>query len=231
MSAEPRFPAPEPAAPQRHLRLIDGGGRSTPSREPRRDTAAQRALVPEAAPRGSRHLFIALALSVLVILGLVLWTNILTAQRQYELVDLRAQEQSLSQQNESLNQEIEYHQAPQDLAERASQLGMVPATVSGSLDMQSGKIEGTPTAVTKNEKDPKNLIPAPSLNDTTASAEASKRAADFKKQEEERKKKEEESKKQEEDKAKKQEENKPATDSSASAAPTGQPSPSASAGQ
>ena len=59
--------------------------------------------------------------------------NILVAQRQYELVDMHAQELALTQQNEALHQELGYNEAPQDLAIRASLLEYVPQHHPGNF--------------------------------------------------------------------------------------------------
>lgn len=99
--------------------------------------------------------------SMLVALLAVLVLSIVMASRQYDLVELRAQEQALIQQNEALSQEIEFHQAPQDLAIRASQLGLVAASSQATLDLQTGEITGTPLAAVEGEANSKNLISPP----------------------------------------------------------------------
>lgn len=215
MSAEPQFPGRTPEKKRRHLSLV----RSESSEQQQN----KRALVPEASPRTSRRLMITVFSMIPLVLLLILLINIMTASRQYDLVELRTQEETLTQENEALAQEIEYYQAPQDLAVRASQLGLIATNVQASIDLKTGKVTGVPLAATKSEDQPKNLIDPPSLNDTEASVTASERA-------EEQKKKE----KEEAEKKKKAEAEASASASSSSAAQPGasgssQPEPAPSA--
>ena len=85
--------------------------------------------------------FAAIPLTLIFILLL----NVLIVTRQYDLVDLRAQEQQLVQENQALQQEIGFKEAPQDLAIRASTLGMFVSSSQATLNLQSSTIEGTPT--------------------------------------------------------------------------------------
>ena len=74
----------------------------------------------------------------------ILLLNVLIVTRQYDMVDLRAQEQQLVQENQALQQEIGFKEAPQDLAVRASTLGMFVSSSQATLNLQSSTIEGTP---------------------------------------------------------------------------------------
>ncbi|MFW7407471.1 MAG: amino acid ABC transporter ATPase [Rothia mucilaginosa] len=74
----------------------------------------------------------------------ILLLNVLIVTRQYDMVDLRAQEQRLVQENQALQQEIGFKEAPQDLAIRASTLGMFVSSSQATLNLQSSTIEGTP---------------------------------------------------------------------------------------
>lgn len=74
----------------------------------------------------------------------ILLLNVLIVTRQYDMVDLRAQEQQLVQENQALQQEIGFKEAPQDLAIRASTLGMFVSSSQATLNLQSSTIEGTP---------------------------------------------------------------------------------------
>ena len=85
--------------------------------------------------------FAAIPLTLIFILLL----NVLIVTRQYDMVDLRAQEQRLVQENQALQQEIGFKEAPQDLAVRASALGMFVSSSQATLNLQSSAIEGTPT--------------------------------------------------------------------------------------
>ena len=106
--------------------------------------------------------FVAIPLTLVFILML----NILIATRQYDLVDLRTQEQTLTQENQALQQEIGYQQAPQNLANRASSLGMYATTIPATLDVNSGKITGDATPAAKPKDDApgaRNLVDAPAV--------------------------------------------------------------------
>ncbi|WP_326502450.1 hypothetical protein [Rothia nasimurium] len=181
MSAEPRFPT-----------STDEGGQLNKPRlsvvrdEPQEVAPARRPLSRSRALRATSNrwrVFVALG-AMLVALLTVLVLSIVMASRQYDLVELRAQEQALIQQNEALAQEIEFHQAPQDLAIRASQLGLVAASSQATLDLQTGEITGTPLAAVEGEAATKNLIAPPALADTQAYEEASARAEEQRKKEE-----------------------------------------------
>ena len=74
----------------------------------------------------------------------ILLLNVLIVTRQYDMVDLRAQEQRLVQENQALQQEIGFKEAPQDLAIRASTLGMFVSSSQATLNLKSSTIEGTP---------------------------------------------------------------------------------------
>ena len=77
----------------------------------------------------------------------ILLLNVLIVTRQYDMVDLRAQEQRLVQENQALQQEIGFKEAPQDLAIRASTLGMFVSSSQATLNLHSSTIEGTPAPV------------------------------------------------------------------------------------
>lgn len=77
----------------------------------------------------------------------ILLLNVLIVTRLYDMVDLRAQEQQLVQENQALQQEIGFKEAPQDLAIRASTLGMFVSSSQATLNLQSSTIEGTPAPV------------------------------------------------------------------------------------
>lgn len=87
--------------------------------------------------------FAAIPLTLIFILLL----NVLIVTRQYDMVDLRAQEQRLVQENQALHQEIGFKEAPQDLAIRASTLGMFVSSSQATLNLKTATIEGTPAPV------------------------------------------------------------------------------------
>ena len=84
--------------------------------------------------------FAAIPLTLIFILLL----NVLIVTRQYDMVDLRAQEQRLVQENQALQQEIGFKEAPQDLAIRASTLGMFVSSSQATLNLQTSTIEAPP---------------------------------------------------------------------------------------
>ncbi|MDY6051175.1 MAG: hypothetical protein SPI83_02015 [Rothia sp. (in: high G+C Gram-positive bacteria)] len=224
MSAEPRFPTSPDSGQLTKPRL------SVVRDEPQEATPARRPLSRSRSLRANSNrwrVFMALG-AMLVALLTVLVLSIVMASRQYDLVELRAQEQALIQNNEALSQEIEFHQAPQDLAIRASQLGLVAASSQTTIDLQTGEITGTPLAAVEGEAVTKNLIAPPALADTQAYEEASARA------EEQRKKEEAKAKASAEASASAAASARAQTSASASAAPeaqaSAQPSAAASAG-
>lgn len=83
----------------------------------------------------------------------VLLINVSIANGQYTAVELRGQERALSQENEALRQEALYLGAPQVIAKKAADLGMVKPGAPAAIDLDSGKIAGTPTAAEKPSKE------------------------------------------------------------------------------
>lgn len=217
MSAEPRFPGEDDARAQRHLRVVPSA--PDEAKQAKQKKKSRRALVPQAVRSNGRGTIVLAFLLIPVALIFILFLNILVAGRQYDLVNMRATEKTLTQQNEAIAQEIEFYQAPQDLSTRASQLGLVASTFSASLNLQTGELSGTPVAATKAEdtaQDPNAVtIAPPALYDTKAFATASKRAEEAK------------AKKDAEAKAKAEEDKKKATSSaSPEAQKSAEPSPS-----
>lgn len=181
MSAEPRFPvAAEAAIEDAKPRLTVVRDQAKPQRPARRPLSRSTALKTQS---NRWRVFIALGAMMVALLS-VLVLSIVMASRQYDLVELRSQEQALVQQNEALAQEIEYYQAPQDLAIRSSQLGLVATSSQATLNLQTGEITGTPITVEKNEKQSKNLIGPPALSDTQAYKKAQAQAEEQRKKEE-----------------------------------------------
>ena len=115
-----------------------------PAEERAGSTRAPLSVVPGRARR-QRFSTVVLSLVALVVaLASILVLNIQISGGQYRLVELRAQEQALSQQNEALTQDLEFYNAPQNLAVMATDLGMVPAQDSGTVDVTNGTVEGDP---------------------------------------------------------------------------------------
>lgn len=109
----------------------------------------------------------------------VLLLNIQVSSGQYELVKLRSTERTLTQENEALNQQVQYLEAPQNVAGKAAELGMVPSGHVASIDVRSGEISGVATpaedgdAVTSLVNKPPAPLEAPAAEKSdSASAEA-----------------------------------------------------------
>lgn len=119
--------------------------------EPREEEAVTRRTPLSAVTRRARRLspptMLAVFAAIPLTLIFILLLNVLIVTRQYDMVDLRAQEQRLVQENQALQQEIGFKEAPQDLAVRASALGMFASSSQATLNLQTSKIEGTPAPV------------------------------------------------------------------------------------
>lgn len=92
----------------------------------------------------------------------VLMLNISVSGSQYKLVALRGEQVVLSHQNQSLTQQLEDAEAPQNLAVRAAELGMVTSPTIGMVDVDSGKVAGNPEPAKEGGK-PLALIQAPDV--------------------------------------------------------------------
>jgi hypothetical protein len=87
-----------------------------------------------------------LVASVATILGI----NISVSKQQYALVSLRAQQADLVGQNQRLKEEIDNQQAPQVLAAKAKDLGLVNSSKFAVLDVSNATISGDATPVDAN---------------------------------------------------------------------------------
>ncbi|CAL8897442.1 hypothetical protein KVA01_13770 [Kocuria varians] len=124
--------------------------------------------------RVSTGVMCALALAAALV-GILL-LNIQITQGQYELTDLTGQERALSQENEALTQDIEANSAPQNLAARANDLGMVSAKEVGSVDLASGSVTA-PSAVAE-KTDSQNILVPPAKMKGSDAAEKNRAAAE-----------------------------------------------------
>ena len=137
--------------------------------EPREEEVVTRRTPLSAVTRRARRLspptMLAVFAAIPLTLIFILLLNVLIVTRQYDMVDLRAQEQRLVQENQALQQEIGFKEAPQDLAVRASALGMFASSSQATLNLQTSKIEGTPAPVAsptgKTATKEQNLIAPP----------------------------------------------------------------------
>lgn len=108
------------------------------------------ALVTSPVRRRRAPLIVVSLLTLLVALGAVLMLNISVSSSQYELVALKNQQTELDKTNQSLTQQDQNQQAPQNVASKAKDLGMVPATNPGQINVQTQKIAGNPTPAVAN---------------------------------------------------------------------------------
>ncbi|QXQ11543.1 hypothetical protein [Paeniglutamicibacter sp. Y32M11] len=132
--------------------------RPIPASRPEESTAKRRttlSVVPEIG--SSRRIPFLVTILGLVIASVVavLLINVAIANGQYTAVDLRGQERSLSQENEALRQKALYLEAPQVVAAKAEKLGMVKPGAPAAINIESGKVSGTPTAAKKPDADAK----------------------------------------------------------------------------
>jgi hypothetical protein len=72
----------------------------------------------------------------------VLVLNISVSTAQYQLVKLRAEQTALTKQNQDLTQQVQNFEAPQNLAAKAAQLGMVASTGKGQVDLSTLTVSG-----------------------------------------------------------------------------------------
>lgn len=131
----------------------------------RRRTALS--IVP-AVTRNRRLPFLIVCVAFLIAaLASVLMLNVQVSSGQYELVKLRSTQNTLVQENEALTQEVQYLEAPQNIASMAAELGMVPAGNVAAIDLSTGEVSGVATPagsgdpVTSLLASPEEPFPAP----------------------------------------------------------------------
>jgi hypothetical protein len=123
------------------------------------------------APTRRRRIPFALVCCVPLLLALaaVLFLNIRVSAGQYELVTLHNTQIDLSQENQSLTQQVENQRAPQNLAAKAAELGMVAAPSSGTIDLNTMQVAGKPQPAPSADK-PTERIAAPELSGSNRAA-------------------------------------------------------------
>jgi hypothetical protein len=149
---------------------------ASPRQAPRRTPLS---VVPTG-PARKRVPFALFCFTVLVLaLGSVLMLNISVSSGQYKLVELRNEQVSLAQANEKLTQQLENNQAPQNLAAKAAELGMVTSPSVGSIDLGSQKVSGKPKAAEPGAA-PELLVAQPENpgHQPAAKHEAAKKSSD-----------------------------------------------------
>jgi cell division protein FtsL len=114
-------------------------------------------------PRKRRAPFVVLCFAMLAVaLIAVLVLNISVSTAQYQLVELRAKQSTLTKQNQDLTQQVQNFEAPQNLAAQATKLGMVPSTVKGQIDLSTLSVTGKATPAVKDGA-AGAVIPAPAV--------------------------------------------------------------------
>ncbi|MFC8037774.1 hypothetical protein ACFUOZ_00275 [Paenarthrobacter sp. NPDC057355] len=99
--------------------------------------------------------FVAMAAALLTVLVL----NISVSTAQYQLVQLKAQAATLNKENQDLTQKKQNYEAPQNLAAKATELGMVPSTVKGQIDLNTMTVTGKATPAVKGDNPGAVLAP------------------------------------------------------------------------
>ena len=94
-------------------------------------------------PKKRRAPFVVLCFGLLAVaLIAVLVLNISVSTAQYQLVSLRSEQTTLTKQNQDLTQQVQNFEAPQNLAAKASELGMVASTGKGQIDLSTLTVSG-----------------------------------------------------------------------------------------
>ena len=143
-------------------------GSSAPDTRPAgKPNGGQRARTPlsvvRSAPRKRRAPFVVLCFAMLAVaLVAVLVLNISVSTAQYQLVELRAKQNSLTKTNQDLTQQVQNFEAPQNLAAKATELGMVASTVKGQIDLSTLSVSGKATPAVKGAA-AGAVIPAPAV--------------------------------------------------------------------
>lgn len=115
------------------------------------------------APRKRRAPFVVMCFGILALaLMAVLVLNISVSSAQYQLVELRAQQTTLNKQNQDLTQQVQNYDAPQNLAAKATELGMVASTSKGQIDLSTLAVTGKAKPAVKGDA-PSAVIAAPAV--------------------------------------------------------------------
>jgi cell division protein FtsL len=118
---------------------------------PARKARTPLALV-RSAPRRRRAPFVVLCFGILAVaLMAVLVLNISVSSAQYQLVQLRSDQLTLTKQNQDLTQQVQNFDAPQNLAAKATELGMVASTGKGQIDLSTLSVTGKAKAAVKGD--------------------------------------------------------------------------------
>lgn len=121
--------------------LAAGTARRTAPRPAPRRTTLQ--LVPSSRTSAPRTRFVALVAALLVtgLLGLLMLNTVL-ARNAFAVYNLSTQTRALDDSEQGLQREVELLRSPQNLAKRASELGMVQAGPPAFLRLSDGAVLG-----------------------------------------------------------------------------------------
>ncbi len=150
MSAVPKH-RPAPASRPDPVRGGSARAAAAATAAPRRQRARTEAAEPSraahlravTAPQQGRSLvpFALLCIGIVIAsLAAVLLINIVMTEGAYERRDLKIEIAQLAQERDDLVMELEENAAPQQLAQRAAELGMVPADTLGFVSLQQGVV-------------------------------------------------------------------------------------------
>ncbi|MET4134508.1 hypothetical protein [Pseudarthrobacter sp. PvP090] len=115
------------------------------------------------APQKRRAPFVVLCFGLLAVaLMTVLVLNISVSTAQYQLVQLRSAQSTLTKQNQDLTQQVQNFDAPQNLAAKATELGMVASTAKGQIDLSTLTVTGKAKPAVKGDA-PGAVIAAPAV--------------------------------------------------------------------
>jgi cell division protein FtsL len=119
--------------------------------------------VVRSAPKKRRAPFVVMCFALLAVaLVAVLVLNISVSTSQYQLVELRAKQSTLTKENQDLTQQLQNFEAPQNLAAKAADLGMVASTVKGQIDLSTLTVTGKASPAVKGGA-AGAVIPAPAI--------------------------------------------------------------------
>ena len=133
-----------------------------PGTGPARKSRTPLSLV-RSAPRKRRAPFVVLCFGMLAVaLMAVLVLNISVSSAQYQLVQLRSEQTTLTKQNQDLTQQVQNFDAPQNLAAKATELGMVASVGKGQIDLSTLSVTGKAKPAVKGDA-PGAVIAAPAV--------------------------------------------------------------------
>lgn len=120
------------------------------------EAAVERArltVVPRVRSRAPRVPFVTLVTLMLVggVVGLLMF-NTSMQQNAFSATALESKANDLTSREQTLQMQLEKLRDPQRVAEQAQRLGMVPATTPAFIRLSDGKVLGTPTAATAEDK-------------------------------------------------------------------------------